>query len=210
MTFLSKFFSSFNLLTYMYFIKKQNINEVAGLQWGNIYLPNIDDHACLSYFLQIFIIFYLISFSFYFYYKKKGSYTLREHWNSLFFFLERHDSNFILRLALSESPRNPTLMEVLRRAEVIDSKRCSKLRAFTPSRHLSLASQPASPAATTSSRFRSDGPFSGLVICVTGLSKGAFSHLIVACFLREYDLTFPFLIREKKRQRKIELLLWTL
>ncbi|KAG7564365.1 BRCT domain [Arabidopsis suecica] len=71
-------------------------------------------------------------------------------------------------------------MEGVRRAEVIVSKRCSKLRVeFTPSLRSSRISEPFSPATTnnTSSRFqppvRSDGPFSGLTICVTGLSKEA-------------------------------------
>ncbi|CAH2065498.1 unnamed protein product, partial [Thlaspi arvense] len=72
---------------------------------------------------------------------------------------------------------NPTIMELLRRVEVIDSKRCSKLRVeFTPSQRGGRSSDPVSPA-TTSSRFqppvRSVGPFSGLIICVTGLSKEA-------------------------------------
>ncbi|CAA0384388.1 unnamed protein product [Arabidopsis thaliana] len=71
------------------------------------------------------------------------------------------------------------LMEGVRRAEVIDTKRCSKLRVdFTPSLRGSRISEPFSPATTTTtSRFqppvRSDGPFSGLIICVTGLSKEA-------------------------------------
>ncbi|OAP02265.1 hypothetical protein AXX17_AT3G37440 [Arabidopsis thaliana] len=71
-------------------------------------------------------------------------------------------------------------MEGVRRAEVIDTKRCSKLRVdFTPSLRGSRISEPFSPATTTTttSRFqppvRSDGPFSGLIICVTGLSKEA-------------------------------------
>ncbi|KFK32318.1 hypothetical protein AALP_AA6G226300 [Arabis alpina] len=68
---------------------------------------------------------------------------------------------------------------VRRRPEVIDSKSCSKLCVdFTHSRRVDLSSEPVSPATTTtSSRFqppvRSDGPFSGLIICVTGLSKEA-------------------------------------
>ncbi|EFH53566.1 hypothetical protein ARALYDRAFT_484825 [Arabidopsis lyrata subsp. lyrata] len=70
-------------------------------------------------------------------------------------------------------------MEGVRRAEVIVTKRCSKLRVeFTPSLRGSRISEPFSPATTNaSSRFqppvRSDGPFSGLIICVTGLSKEA-------------------------------------
>ncbi|XP_010514743.1 PREDICTED: uncharacterized protein LOC104790662 [Camelina sativa] len=69
-------------------------------------------------------------------------------------------------------------MEGVNRAQVIDTKRCSKLRVeFTPSPRGSRISEPFSPATTSSSRFQppvqSDGPFSGLIICVTGLSKEA-------------------------------------
>ncbi|KAL1188631.1 hypothetical protein V5N11_028661 [Cardamine amara subsp. amara] len=68
-------------------------------------------------------------------------------------------------------------MEGVRRVEIVDSKRCSKLRVeLMPSLRGSRISEPLSPA-NTSSRFQppvqSDGPFSGLIICVTGLSKEA-------------------------------------
>lgn len=60
------------------------------------------------------------------------------------------------------------------RVEVISSKGCSRLlvgiSSSLPSMRGLQTFEPISPA--SSSLGRSSGPFSGLVICVTGLSKG--------------------------------------
>ena len=60
------------------------------------------------------------------------------------------------------------------RVEVVSSKGCSRLlvgiSSSLPSMRGLQSFEPMSPA--SSSVARSSGPFSGLVICVTGLSKG--------------------------------------
>ncbi|CAE6074980.1 unnamed protein product [Arabidopsis arenosa] len=100
-------------------------------------------------------------------------------------------------------------MEGLRRAEVIDTKRCSKLRVeLTPSLRGSRISEPFSPATTnTSSRFqppvRSDGPFSGLIICVTGLSKEARKQVKEATERLGVKLSESFYVVKKPGDTKV-------
>ncbi|KAA3490402.1 DNA topoisomerase 2-binding 1 [Gossypium australe] len=72
------------------------------------------------------------------------------------------------------------------KVEVINSKGCSKLfvgfSSSVPSFRSFQSFEPMSPASTSlvSEPVRSTGPFSGLVICVTGLSKEARKQVMEA------------------------------
>lgn len=85
------------------------------------------------------------------------------------------------------------------RVEVISSKGCSKLlvgiSSSLPSVRGLQTFESMSPA--LSSARRSDGPFSGLVICVTGLSKGGklldFVSKVLVLILHE-SLVFCFFV----------------
>ncbi|XVF48785.1 hypothetical protein PTKIN_Ptkin03bG0216600 [Pterospermum kingtungense] len=77
----------------------------------------------------------------------------------------------------------------LNRVEVVNSKGCSRLfvgfpSSSVPSFRSFQSFEPMSPASTSlasePSTVRSTGPFSGLVICVTGLSKEARKQVMEA------------------------------
>lgn len=76
------------------------------------------------------------------------------------------------------------------RVEVVSSKGCSGL--FSPSSHLlrGLHVQPLEPMTPVSSfhgsesvEGRSSAPFSGLIICVTGLSKGMLAFINIPAYV---------------------------
>lgn len=76
------------------------------------------------------------------------------------------------------------------RVQVIDSKGCSKLfvglSSSIPSFRGLQSFEPMSPATASvgsESVVRSTGPFAGLIICVTGLSKGTYFIALDILFL---------------------------